>query len=158
MTKEEIDLALIEMSKDSAKSWGRVSYQAKRAFDDWALKALAKQGYPDFKMAYMPLLMNIGIDGNTNKEIAEKSRVTKQAMSKVVKELQELGLIDVYPNKNDKRCVNIFLSAKGKKMVYTAKVHVRELTTQYKKFIGKENYDIMIDGLSKIIEYHNRQH
>lgn len=155
MTKKEIDDALRAMVNESAKSWGRMSYQAKKAFDEWAMKELAQQGYPDFKMAYMPLLMNIGVDGNTNKDIAVKSKVTKQAMSKVVKELQDLGLIQVSQHSIDKRSVMIFLTDKGKKMVYTAKIHVKALTNEYKKIIGEKNYEIMIDSLSKIIAYHD---
>lgn len=155
MTKKDIDNALREMVSESSRSWGRMSYQAKRVFDEWAMKELAQQGYPDFKMAYMPLLMNIGVDGNTNKEIAAKSRVTKQAMSKVVKELEELGLIKVSAHSTDKRSVMIFLTDKGKKMVYTAKIHVKTLTSEYKKIIGDINYEIMIDSLSKIINYHD---
>jgi len=155
MTKKEIDEALRIMVNESSRSWGRISYQAKRAFDEWALKELAQQGYPDFKMAYMPLLMNIGVDGNTNNEIAAKSRVTKQAMSKVVKELEDLELIKVSAHSTDKRSVMIFLTDKGKKMVYAAKTQVKVLTNEYKKIIGKKNYEIMIDSLSKIIAYHD---
>jgi DNA-binding MarR family transcriptional regulator len=155
MTKKEIDDALRAMVNESTRSWGRMSYQVKKAFDEWAMKELAQQGYPDFKMAYMPLLMNIGVDGNTNKDIAAKSKVTKQAMSKVVKELQDLGLIEVSQHSIDKRSVMIFLTDKGKKMVYTAKIHVKALTNEYKKIIGEKNYEIMIDSLAKIIAYHD---
>ncbi len=155
MTKKEIDDALRIMVNESSRSWGRMSYQAKRVFDEWAMKELAQQGYPNFKMAYMPLLMNIGLNGNTNKEIAAKSRVTKQAMSKVVKELEDLGLIKVSQHSTDKRSVMIFFTDKGKKMVYTAKLQVKALTDEYKKIIGEKNYEIMIDSLSKIIAYHD---
>ena len=155
MTKKEIDDALRTMVNESSRSWGRISYQAKRVFDEWAMRELAQQGYPNFKMAYMPLLMNIGVDGNTNKEIAAKSRVTKQAMSKVVKELEDLELIKVSAHLTDKRSVMIFLTDRGKKMVYTAKIHVKALTNEYKKIIGDKNYELMIDSLSEIIAYHD---
>ena len=77
---------------------------------------LQKDGYTDFKMAYMPLLMNIDPDGCNEQGASEKAFITKQAMSKVVKELLERGYIETEKNYDDKRCANIFLTAKGKKL------------------------------------------
>lgn len=154
MTIKQIETELRIQALESHKNWGKICYYVKKEFDDWATDELAKQGYPNFKMMYMPFLMNINVDGNTNKEIANKGRVSKQAMSKVVKELETLGLIKVDNNQADKRSAIIFLTNKGKKMVYTAKKHVQALTNEYKEIMGIENYNIMLEGLIKIIAYH----
>jgi DNA-binding MarR family transcriptional regulator len=155
MKMEQIELELQKYATEREHSWGRINYVIRKVFDDWAMNELMKLGHSDFKMMYMPFLMNISLEGNTNKEIAKKGRVTKQAMSKVVKELEAMGLIEVFDGEEDKRSVKIYLTNKGKKMVHAAKKHVAELSEQYKKIIGNKNYDIMIDGMLKIIAFHD---
>ena len=158
MAKTKLDEALENLMKHSPRSFGKVTNQLRRTFDEWALNELARQGYPNFKMAYMPFLMNIGLEGNTNKEIAAKCKVSKQAMSKVVKELVEMNLIKVETHETDKRSATIYLTTKGKQMMFTAKTEVLTLTQQYRKIIGDKNYEVMIDAMLAIIDYHENSH
>ncbi len=155
MTTLQIDEQLNTMALHAPRSFGKVSYIVKRVFDDWAIKELAKNGYPNFKMQYMPFLMNIGVGGNTNKEIAVKGRVSKQAMSKVVKELEALQLIKISTSTTDKRSVLIQLTHKGKKMVLVCKTHIIALTNTYKTILGEKNYETMINCLLQIVDYHD---
>ena len=80
----------ITTSESEPKNIGRLVNMWKRFFDDWAYEELNQLGYDYFKMAYMPFIMNISETGSTNNEIAIKAKVTKQAMSKVVVQLEPL--------------------------------------------------------------------
>src|SRR5690349_23805618 len=96
-------------------SWGKIVTYLKRQFDQWATQKLSEQGYNDFKMAYMPVLMNIKPEGTNNNELAKLARVSKQAMSKVARELQDLGYIKTKSDANDKRITIFMLTERGKK-------------------------------------------
>ncbi len=113
------------------------------------------KGHP-VKMAYMPFIMIIGPDGATNNEIAQHANVSKQAMSKVMKELQELGFIIVKPHEGDKRSSQIYLSDKGKEFVLQARICMNELMEEYRQAIGQERYETMIDVMLEITAYNTK--
>lgn len=142
---------------------GRLSHQLnigklvnvwKRFFDDWAHQEFVKQGYPYFKMSYLPFIMNISTSGSTNNEIAQKAKVTKQAMSKVVKELTAHGLIRVEKHPTDARASMIFLTKEGEKFVSQSKFCVSGLQEEYKTIIGEEALNQMLESIHKIVQHH----
>lgn len=126
----------------------------KRFFDDWAHQEFVRQGYPYFKMSYMPFIMNISSKGSTNNEIAQKAKVTKQAMSKVVKELTSIGLIRIEKHPEDARASLIFLSEAGEKFVNQSKVCVFGLQEEYQAILGEEAMHQLLLSLQKIVNYH----
>jgi len=105
-------------------------------------------------MGYMPFIMNISKNGSTNNDVATKAKVTKQAMSKVVKELLEHKLIKIEKHETDARASLIFLTEKGKKLIHDTKKCVRSLSIEYANLVGDKNYQIMIDSMFKIVKYH----
>ena len=153
----ELDKQLLYLHNEKQKSWGKIISQLKRHFDHWAMTELAEHGYDDFKIGYMPLLMNIHPEGITNNELAKKARVTKQAMSKVVKELEEAGYIRTEIHGKDKRSSNIHLTTKGKRLVLSARSRISTIETEYESVIGKKKFDELKALLSKIIDYHDEK-
>ncbi len=155
MNKPELEDQFRATIQNKHRSWGRLISVLKRQFSAWISDILVNNGYEDFKMAYMPLLMNIGPEGVTNKELAEKSFITKQAMSKVVKELLELGYIEKEKDYSDKRCANIFLTAKGKHLAVTVREKIYELELGYEKRLGHEKMNDVKDVMLEIIDFNN---
>jgi len=133
---------------------GKLVNTWKRFFDDWAHQELELRGYPYFKMAYMPFIMNISNEGSTNNEIAQKAKVTKQAMSKVVKELTSLGLIRVEKHPTDARATMIYLSDAGEKFVAHSKRCVLGLHDQYEEILGAEALNQLLNSMQKIVQHH----
>jgi DNA-binding MarR family transcriptional regulator len=136
------------------KNIGKLINMWKRFFDDWAHEELNKHGYDYFKMGYMPFIMNISDSGSTNNEIAIKAKVTKQAMSKVVKELLAFDLIKIQKHETDARAALIFLTQKGKDLIADTKKCVAELSSEYIDIIGEKNYKVMVDSMYKIVKHH----
>ena len=136
------------------KNVGKLINRWKRFFDNWAYETLASEGYDFFKLSYMPFIMNISETGSSNTEIAAKAKVTKQAMSKVVKELEGKGLISSQKHETDARVSIIFLTPKGKSFIADTKKCVNKLGEEYKELVGVDNFEIMVDCIFKINEYH----
>lgn len=155
MKTTELDKQLIASHTTKAKSWGKIISHLKRHFDNWAIVELANHGYADFKMAYMPLLMNIGPDGITNNELAKKAMVTKQAMSKVVKELADAGYIRTEINGTDGRSAVIQLTTQGKKLVVSSRSKVTDLELEYEQLLGKRKFADLKEMLILLIEHHD---
>ena len=139
---------------DNKNNFARILHQLKREFDEWSMDHLSKDGFFDMKMGYMAFLMNISSDGITNNDLAKKIRVTKQAMSKTLKELENLDLVELKPNPNDARSSLILLTEYGMKTVIHCRQKVSGLTEVYKKTIGAKKYKEMLESLTAIIEIH----
>lgn len=157
MKMSALDRQLLDTYQQKQKSWGKLLSILKRQFEAWATTELEGHGYADFKMGYMPLLMNIHPEGITNNELAKKAKVTKQAMSKVVKELVEAGYIVTETHGRDKRSSIISLTVKGKKLVLSARQKVFELEAEYETVIGKKKFAELKEMLTRIMDYHDQK-
>ena len=156
VNKKTLEKELLKLCENNKHNFGRILSHLKRSFDEWALAHLSKEGYPEVKMAYMPFLMNIEIEGTTNNELAQKLRVSKQAMSKTLKELEKLNLIEAKPNPTDARSSIILLTQYGMKMVIHTRKKLDNLTKDYIAVIGKKKFYDMIDSLNTIIDIHKQ--
>jgi len=152
-----LDEQLAQTEHIKKRNWGKLLAVSKRQFDDWATQRLAGHGYEDFKMVYMPVLMNITRNGTNNNDLACHARVTKQAMSKVAKELQKLGYIKAKTSPEDKRSTIFSLTERGKKLVIQARLAVQDLMNEYREVFGKEDFDKMIDLMIKLAEYNDQK-
>jgi DNA-binding MarR family transcriptional regulator len=83
------------MTEESKKVAPKLVYLLKRLLDEWMGKKLCRIDQPGFKRAHLPLFMSIGKTGISNNELAAKMNVTKQATSKIVKELEAINMVPV---------------------------------------------------------------
>ena len=106
------------------------------------------------KLSFMPVIFNISPEGNTNNELSKKSLVFKQAMSRTLKELEEIGMITSKTINNDKRSNRINLTDDGKEFVTTSNQKLSDLIDNYIDLVGEEKFKITMEVLSKMIDYH----
>lgn len=150
----KLDQELFTMEEYRKRSWPRLIKRLRKHIDDHASVEFRKHGFSDFKLAYMPFLFNIDLQGITNAELAKRACVTKQAMSKIVNELTSLGYITNEKHSGDARSSILYLTPKGKKLVVEGKNMMDELALKYVAIVGKKNYDFMIAMLIKILDFH----
>jgi DNA-binding MarR family transcriptional regulator len=151
-----LDKRLRDTEYIKSHSYGKLLTYLKRQFDQWVSEALEARGYADFKIAYIPFIMNIDPEGTNNNDLAKRAKVTKQAMSKVAKDLQELGYIESKIDKRDKRSTIFILTDKGKKFVIEARLCVKSLMDEYRDSIGKK-FDTMLETMIQLIEYNDKK-
>lgn len=119
---------------------------------DWKLtERLQQRGYQDFKMGDMVLIANILPEGTINNELAKKARITKQAMSKVVKNLEASGYILTRKHETDNRATVIFLSDKGKELFVAATECIQEIQSTYTAVIGEADTETLKNILTKLL-------
>src|SRR5579872_1800374 len=144
-------------TEDSKRVTCKLVYLLKRLMDEWNEKKLCKIHYPDFNYAQLPLFMSIGTSGISNNELAEKLNVTKQATSKIVKELEAINMVKSEKNEMDARSAMLFLTDNGDKYYQYLKTQIQLLEEQYKKLVGAKNYEIAVDVMLKLVDFHEKQ-
>lgn len=144
-------------NEDSNRVTCKLVYLLKRFMDEWNEKKLCRLHYPGFNHSHLPLFMSIGTSGISNNELADKLNVTKQATSKIIKELEAINMVRSEKSHTDARSVMLFLTSDGEKYYQYVSSQIKQLEEQYKKLVGAKNYDIAIDVMLKLINFHEQQ-
>lgn len=134
----------------------RIIYLLRRLTDRWASVNLSKVATQEFNVTFLPYFMNIGEKGVSNHDLVKTIKVTKQGVSKTIKELENLGLVFTEKSDADARSIMIYLTSAGKALFDVIKEHSEGLHDEYRKLVGTKNFETMIDTLLKIIDFHER--
>ena len=103
----------------------------------------------------MNLFENLDFEGTNIVTLANRAGVTKQAMSKLVKEVNTEGYVNVKTDQRDSRVVIVSFSEKGidflrdlRREIQLTKAHLNE-----NGIISQEESTMMITGLQKLLRY-----
>ncbi|HEY2583441.1 MAG TPA: MarR family winged helix-turn-helix transcriptional regulator [Mucilaginibacter sp.] len=135
----------------------RLVYLLKRFMDEWNEKKLCRLSYPGFNYAHLPLFMSIGTSAISNNEVANKLNVSKQASSKIIKELEAINMVKSEKSPSDARAVTLMLTDEGEKYYNYVVSQINLLEEKYKKLVGARNYEIAIDVMLKLVDFHEKQ-
>jgi DNA-binding MarR family transcriptional regulator len=123
----------------------------KKDMDCKITEKLQRRGYNNFKLGDLVLIVNIQPAGIINNELARKARITKQAMSKVVRNLEAGGYICTCKHAHDNRASVISLTDEGKKLIIAAAESFQEIQQEYTHIIGEEDTTSLKQILSKLM-------
>ncbi len=119
---------------------------------EWRIwQQLAGRGYPDVRRSYIAVFANIGTGAVRVSDLAERARVTQQAMGKMLKEIEGLGYIRRDIDSSDRRAKAIRLTDRGLDLVATALQVTAEVRAEYAKKIGQEELDTLEDDLRRAV-------
>lgn len=135
----------------------KLVYLLKRSLEDWIATGLCCSCNTDFNKAQLPMFMSIGTNGISNSKLAADLCVSKQAASKVIKELEELKLVKSEKCSTDGRSAMLYLTEDGIQLYEHIKSQIEKLESDYKKVVGAKNYENAIDVMQKLINYHEEQ-
>ena len=112
----------------------------------------AEHNMPEMKVHYFGFLYNLQPEGTTSRDLAEKLKVSKQAISKMTQEIHQLGYIEFHPHETDRRASVIRLTEKGMQMLRTGMQVSEQIKTELEEKVGKKNMDQMIETLKKVVD------
>ena len=142
------------LNENSTRMASRLLYLLKRLSDDWYCTELCHANLKGFNNSYIPLFMSIGTNGISNSKLAANLSITKQAASKVIKELEELELVRSEKCSTDGRSMMLYLTDEGINFYEHLRSQMLALEKEYKKVVGTKNYETAINVMLKLVEYH----
>jgi DNA-binding MarR family transcriptional regulator len=142
------------LNEDSTRMLGKLLYILKRLSHEWYVTKLCHANVNDFNNAHLPVFMSIGTKGISNGQLAAKLSITKQAASKVIKELEELKVVRSEKCATDARSMMLYLTDDGIRFYEHIKNQMTLLEDQYKKVVGAKNYETAVNVMLKLIDYH----
>jgi len=114
--------------------------------------ALERGGYGDILPGQLKVLRNLGEGGARPSELAAQANVTRQAVTKVVDELERLGIVRRDPDPADGRSVIIRYTDRGLAGLELARQRMLELETEYAKRIGTARWNDIRAALETLFD------
>ena len=149
--QEEIDL----YKKFNQTNSVRIIRQITRYLTHEISDRLEKSGHFGLSARHLSVFENVDFEGTNIVTLANRAGVTKQAMSKLVKEVNTEGYVNVKTDQRDSRVVIVSFSEKGidflkdmRREIQLTKAHLND-----KGIISKEESTSMINGLQKLLTY-----
>ncbi len=103
-------------------------------------------------MALGYALLNIEEQGTSSTKLAPKMGMEPRSLTRMIKSLEEKGLIKKEIDAQDKRIVKLFLTKKGKQQRDYAKTIVLKFNNKIYEQIPQEELDIAFKVISKVNE------
>ena len=107
------------------------------------------------------VIVHLRIGGSRPSELAEKAGMTKQAMGKIVDELQEIGYVEKAADPNDGRAKIIRFTEKGLDLLQDSGDIIDEIWRDYTELVGAKRLGILreeLDGLLlKVMDQRSRR-
>ena len=119
----------------------QILFRDARSAIETAVRAdLAQNGFGDVTPAHSALLRDIGDDGARPSELAAHAGVTRQAITKLVDELERLDLVCREPDPDDGRGVIVKYTDRGRAGVVIARKRMRALERGYAAQVGADRW------------------
>ncbi len=114
--------------------------------------ALADAGYPDLRAAHAPVFMAIDPDGTRVTELAERTRMTKQAVGELVRRLEDRGYVAVTADPADARVRRVRLTDHGWQALATGERVIAEFDRWLETSIGAQQVTRLRSTLTAIAD------
>lgn len=122
-----------------------------RGLIDELHRRLAEQGHPDLRPAYGFALQAIGTDGATTSELGRRLGVSKQAATKTVGKLADLGYVDRAPDPDDARAVLVTITERGAESLQAAAGIFEDLRREWVRELGRDRVRALEDDLTTMV-------
>jgi DNA-binding MarR family transcriptional regulator len=112
--------------------------------------ALTAAGYTDLLPWHFQVLRNLGDDGARPVELAAKASITRQAVAKIVDELERIGIVYRDPDPDDGRGVIVRYTDRGLTMLGVARKRMADLEQEYAARLGAKRWTTVRSGLDAL--------
>ena len=127
--------------------------KASHRFNERLLERFAEAGYPQVRASYGSVLVPLfDEDGLRLGQLAERSRLSKQAMTSLVAACEADGLVVRERDPADGRAAVVSLSDHGRAFAEVAERVAREIDAELIAVIGPRNHQALVKALKGVIQ------
>ena len=133
-----------------SKSLGLVLRDAYLAVDRAVQEALAEAGFTEFRPRHHVVLRHIGHEGERPVVIADRAQVSRQAIAKVIDDLERAGLVRRDPDPSDGRGVVVRLTDRGLAGLAVGRQAMDAIEARLVAEVGPRRWQAMRDALERL--------
>src|SRR3954471_14445019 len=98
-----------------------------RVFQAHMIREAHSRGRTDVKPAHNALFAILGMDGDRAANLAVRAGITRQSMGEVIRDLVDIGILEMAPDPTDGRAKIVRYTAEGEAFTGRGFQHLREL-------------------------------
>ena len=110
------------------------------------------KGHPELRRSFGAVLTAIGPGGGRIQQMAKRQDVSKQAISAIAWELEDLGYIMRTPDPRDARQVVLKFTNSGTKLIADSVASVDELAAEFASHIGEEAFSQLVEVMARLYQ------
>ena len=141
-----------ELEKHRSLNLRQLLTRATRAVNERIVAALRARGFPDARVAHASVLANLELRGSTVTEIAGRALLPKQAISKMVLDLEEYGYLERSRHDSDGRSVVVRFTRKGRKLMTATFDVIAGIEHAAQARLGPRRYAALRSSLLLLLE------
>ena len=144
------------MTRTKSAGTGDIGFllaKASQRFNDLLAERFAERGYPEVRPSYGSVLVPLfEEDGLRLGELAARARLSKQAITGLVKLCERDGLVERERDPDDGRAFRLRLTARGRAFRAVAERVMGELDRELVRSLGKHEHDALRRALKGVLE------
>jgi DNA-binding MarR family transcriptional regulator len=143
----------IAPSPVTTENVGFLLAKASQRFNDLLVERFAARGFGEVRASYGSVLVPLfERDGLRLGELAAAARLSKQAMTGLVKRCEADALVERGPDPSDGRAFNVRLTSRGRAVRDVAEEILDELDDDLVQALGAHDRDALIRALKGVLE------
>ncbi len=154
MKKDDTYREQLELAK--RESAAQLLMKCARLVNERALsrvKAKAPRGRATPRPAHTALFPHIALEGSRVSEIAARAGISKQAVSQLVDDLEELGLVERKSDPSDARARRVVWTARGKRGLLEGLSTLAALEAELEAAVGAAQWQGLAAGLQALHDH-----
>ncbi|MFY7890104.1 MAG: MarR family winged helix-turn-helix transcriptional regulator [Spirosomataceae bacterium] len=137
---------------------GRVLTTSYRFMSELASPFLRERGYTNFRVGHIKALVNIDLEGTNINTLAQRASITKQGMSKLVKELQAEGYVESIKDPADARALIVKYTDLGIQCMVDWKDCIAHIDQKFADIVGVEKLASVKETLALLANYYEQNY
>ena len=126
--------------------------RANRELQSDMVRHAHERGWTEAKYAHNWVFGFLGQEGARAADLAARAGITRQSMGEVIRDLVELGIVEMKPDPTDRRAKLVTFTELGREEAMQGYEHIVDLEERMVAALGEEIYDHLRLGLEKVTE------
>ncbi len=111
-----------------------------------------RRGYTEIKHAHNAVFATLLEGGTRASDMAARAGMTRQSMGEVIREMVDLGVVEMKPDPADKRAKLVTYTDYGREVAGVGYRHIIELERRFAEEFGEAEYAIVRDVLARVVD------
>ncbi len=126
-------------------------YKANRVLQADMARSRARD-FPAYKPSFNLVFSRLWDEGMRIADMAALNGITRQSMGEIVREMTDLGLVELRPDPDDRRAKLVTYTPEGFRLAKGGFDHIVEVEQSMLEEVGEEQYAIAFEVLDRAIE------
>jgi DNA-binding MarR family transcriptional regulator len=125
--------------------------RANRAMQTHMVEAAHRRGRPEIKYSHNAVFATLLEEGTRATDMATRAGITRQSMGEVIREMVDLGILEMKPDPDDRRAKLVTYTDEGLEFARDGYQHLIDLEKRFVEEFGEEEYELVRRFLERLV-------